>query len=359
MWVVTAYATRSGTSPMILEPAAASWSRRLTGSGSGSCTFALRDTFALPSATMREVLRQNGRTLAFSWGGEVAFAGVIQSTSYDRPTGMVTAELMELRGLLSKRMTGGVNQYGAPWNRSYTGKSAVGAVRAVLQWAQSPSSEWTLPIDLPPDGTGPLARSVDFYETVTIDDLLKEIEEQANVTVDFRPYVTSAGLLRWETRVVGPATVYGVTDLPVTVEGSLVNGLRVVEDGTKQVTGILALGNGTGEDMLTAFAPTSGSGATAIPVRDEKRSSKDLKDKPALQRFADAEYAKWSVVRESWSFNAMLGDNLTPEQLSPGRQLRMDVRGDDWLPDGLRTRRVIALSGDLSMTVTPEVDDGS
>ena len=359
MWAVRAFATRSGTSPQILEPASCRWTRRITGAGSGQFSFALRDSDALPRDTMRTLLRPNGRTLAAMWGDHVAYAGIIKSTSYDRESGFVTAETMEIRALLDKRMTGGVNQYGAPWNRSYTGRSAAGAVRAVLQWAQSPSSEWTLPIDLPPDGAGPLERQVDFFETMTINDLISEIEDEAGVTVDFRPYVTSGGLLRWETRVIGPETVYGVTDLPVTVEGSRVTNLQVVEDGSNQVTGILALGNGTGEDMLTAYAPTGGSGATAIPVRDEKRTAKDTKKKANLQRFADAEYAKWSVVREAWAFSTVVDDNLTPDMLAPGRQLRMDVRGDEWLTDGLRTRRVISLSGDLSMTLTPEVDDGS
>lgn len=358
MWSVTAFATRSGTSPMRLDPAAAQWSRRLTGSGSGSIGFNLRDKDALPQATMRSMLRPTARTLAVMWGTHVAFAGLVRANKYDRTSGVVTADLVELRTLFDKRMTGGVNQYGAPWNLTYTNRSAAGAVRAVLEQSMAPSSEWSLPIDLPANGSGSLSRHVDFYETVTIADLLKEIEDQAGVTVDFRPYI-SDGLLRWETRVIGTSTTFGTTDLPVSPAGSLVTGLTVTEDGSKQVTGVLALGNGTGEDMLTAFAPTDGSGATTIPVRDEKRSSKDLKTVAQLQRFADAEYVKWRDVKESWSFAAQVDDDVTPAFFQPGRLLRMDVRGDEWLPDGVRRRRVIALSGDLTQTVTPEVDDVS
>lgn len=316
----------------------------------------MRDVDAVPRGTMRGLLAPTSRTVAILDGSHVAFAGLVQSRTYARDSGVVTAECMELRGLFEKRMTGGVNQYGPVWDFSYSNRSAAGAVRAILARSMAPSSEWDLPIDLPADGSGSLSRQVDFFETVTINDLLKEVEDQAGVTVDFRPYVSS-GSLRWEVRVLGASATVGVTDLPVTVEGSHVTGLTVTEDGTKQVTGVLALGNGTGEDMRTAYAPTGGSGATEIPVRDEKRSSKDLKTTAQLQRFANAEYAKWSLARESWSFSARLDDDLSAAMLQPGRLLRMDVRGDEWVTDGLRERRVIALSGDLSLSVTPEVDD--
>ncbi|MGO2110735.1 MAG: hypothetical protein ACTH31_03900 [Pseudoclavibacter sp.] len=288
----------------------------------------------------------------------MSFAGVIMDTSYALDTGTVTANLTELRTLFSKRMTGGVNQYGAPWDFSYTNRSASGAVRAILARAMAPSSEWLFPIDLPADGSGSLSRGVDFFETMTIEDLLVEVEDQSGVTVDLRPYLSS-GNLRWEARAVGSTQTYGTTDLPVSAPESRVTGLTVAGDGTKQVTGILALGNGTGEDMLTSFAPTSGSGATEIPVRDEKRESKGLKTAAQLQRFADAEYAKWSKVREQLSFKVRADDKLTPAFVQVGRLLRMDVRGDEWMADGVRKQRVIALKGDMGLGLTPEVDDVS
>lgn len=358
MWECASFVTRTGSPLLRMDPRDLSWSRRLSGTGRGSFGFPMRDQDAIPKGTMRGLLAPTSRTLAVTWGDHVVFAGLVQQTAYDRDSGVVTASTMELRSLFEKRMTGGVNQYGSVWNFSYTDRSPAGAVRAILARAMAPSSEWDLPIDLPSDGSGAYSRQVDFFETVTIADLLKELEDQSGITVDFRPYL-SGGSLRWETRLLGPVSTFGTTDLPVTVEGSHVTGLGVVEDGVKQVTGVLALGNGTGADMLTAYSPTGGSGAVEIPVRDEKRSAKDLKSAGQLQRFADAEYAKWSQVRESWSFKSQVGDDLSPAALQPGRLLRMDVRGDEWMPDGMRSRRVIALSGDLSLTVTPEVDDVS
>lgn len=357
MWSYAIHDTRTGAHLLEVQPSACSWTRRLTGSGTGSVDFNLLDSdTAIPRATIRELLKPTARTVVVKWGTHVAYAGLVTDTSYERDTGVVTANFMELRTLFAKRMTGGVNQYGATWNFSYSGRSASGAARAILVRSMAPSSEWNLPIDLPANGTGILSRQVDFYETMTIADLLQEVEDQASVTVDFRPYLTS-GSLRWEVRVVGEAQTFGVTDLPISPAESRATGLTVKLNGQKQVTGVLALGNGTGEDMVTAYAPMGGSGATEIPVRDEKRESKDLKTVAQLQQFAAAEYEKWSRVREQLSFRARLSDGLTPVMLEPGRLLRMDVRNDPWLPDGVREQRVIALAGDMGLGVTPEVDD--
>lgn len=355
MWAYAIHDTRTGAHLLEVKPSAFSWSRRLVGSGTGSVSFKLH-ALVIDRDVLRDLLRPTARTVIVKWGGHVVFAGMVMDTAYAADTRTLTANLTEIRTLFSKRMTGGVNQYGAPWNLTYTNRSNAGAIRAVLARSMSPSSEWSLPLDLPADGTGVLSRQVDFFETMTIADLLSEIEDVGGVTVDFRPYLAS-GVLRWEVRAVGPSTTYGVTDLPVTVGESRVTGLTVNTDGKAQVTGILALGNGTGEDMLTAFAPTSGSGATTIPVRDEKRTAKDLKSQASLQRFADEEYLKWSKTREQWSFKMQMDDIITPELVQPGRLLRMDVRKDPWLPDGVRQRRVIALSGDMTRGVTPEVDD--
>lgn len=354
------HVTRTGAPVMLVEPAACPWTRRITGTGTGSVELKLRDSLtAIPRAMIRDLITPNKHTLAVRWGTgatpHVAFAGVITGSSYDRDTGTLTADLAEIRMIFAKRMTGGVNQYGAPWNLTYTNRSAAGAFRAVLARSMAPSAEWALPIDLPADGSGTLSREVDFFEAITISDLFAEIEDQTGATLDFRPYYTSGGVLRWEARSLAPTTTVGVSDLPVTVPESRVVGLKVSVDGSKQVTGILALGNGTGEDMRAKYAPLSGSGATVIPVRDERREAKDLETDAQLQRFADAEYAKWKDPVEQWSFTVRLDDDLGPDLLQAARLLRMDVRGDEWILDGLYQQRVIALAGDMTLAVRPEV----
>lgn len=355
MWSYAIHETRTGTPVTTVFPASCTWARKLVGTGTGSATFKLLDAdTALPRDEVRGAFQATGKTLVVKWRQHVAYAGVITDTSYDRDSGTLTVNYNEFRSLLGKRMTGGVNGYGPGWDLDYADKSAAGAVRAILERAMLPSAEWDFPIDIPDDVAGSMSRHVDFFETLTIADLISEVEDLASCTVDFRPYLSS-GALRWETRVMNDSRTYGVTDLPISPAESRVTGLTARLDGKKQVTGILAVGNGTGEDMVTAYAPTSGSGASQIPVRDEKRDAKDLKTASQIQAFATAEYEKWHVPREQLSFKVRLSDDMSPDMVQPGRLLRMDVRGDPWLPNGVREQRVVSLSGDMGMGVTPEV----
>lgn len=360
MWSYMIHEFRTGAPVMRVEPSACSWTRRLTGTGTGSFELKLRDSLtAIPRAMVRDILTENRMALAVRWGTgatpHVAFAGFITGATYDLDTGTISAALAEPKTIFNKRMTGGVNQYGVPWDLTITNRSLAGAVRAILARAMAPSSEWALPLDLPADGAGTYSRKVAYWETVTIADLITEVEKQG-VTVDFRPYVTSAGVLRFNVRVLGPTSTSGSTDLPVTVPESRVVGLSVSRDAARQVTGVLVVGKGTGKNMKTAYAPTGGSRATLLPVRDEKRdTAKDIDDVAQLQEIAKAEYAKWKDPVEQWSFSVRLDDELTPDLVQPARLLRMDVRGDEYLLEDVYQQRVIALAGDMTLAVKPEV----
>lgn len=356
MWSYAIHDTRTGAPIDVVMPASVSWTRRLTGTGTGQATFVLSDPSVNidPLSTLRAVYDDNRRTFVVKWGkgpsAHVAYAGVITDSEYERDSKKLTIRFAEIRMLFAKRHTGGVNQYGTYWNLVITNRSASGAARAILARAMAPSVNWELPIDLPADGSGSVSMKVDYFAIRSIEDLLSEVEGRG-FQVDFRPYLTG-GSLRWEARVLGEATTVGVTDLPVTPAETRVTGLRVSRDGRKRVTGVLAVGNGTGEDMLTAWA---GAGSNVIPIRDERRDAKDLRTVAQLQAFADAELAKWGSSQEQWSFSVRLEDGVTADQLQPGRLLRMDVRGDVWIPSGVYEQRVVALAGDAGLGVTPEV----
>lgn len=357
MWSYAIHDTREGTLIDIVRPATVSWTRRLNGRGTGSASFVLSDPGVLiePQSTLRAVFDDNRRTFVVKWGegpgAHVAYAGVITDSDYDKDTQTLTVNFTEIRMLFGKRHTGGVNQYGSFWNLTITGKSPAGAVRAILDKGLTPSSNWALPIDLPADGAGSVSMKVDYFAVRSIEDLIAEVEGRG-FQVDFRPYLTAAGLLRWEARVLSDTAYEGVTDLPVSPRESSVTGLKVKKNGAKRVTGILAIGEGRGEVMLSAWA---GTGGGVIPIRDERRDAKKVKTLDALQAFADAELAKWQNSVEQWSFAVQLGDAIEPDALQPARLLRMDVRGDVWLPDAVYTMRVVALAGGTGLSVTPEV----
>jgi hypothetical protein len=129
--------------------------------------------------------------------------------------------------------------------------------------------------------------------------------------------------------------------------------LHVVRDGARQMTGVLAFGKG-GTGAPTKYAPTTGSGATDIGVRDIMMNFPDIDDDTRLQAAADANYNILKGETEQWQFGLHVWPD-GPAFAAPGRLLNLWVYGDAYLEDGKHPQRVIALSGDMSYSVTPEV----
>lgn len=207
-----------------------------------------------------------------------------------------------------------------------------------------------LPVDLPAAGSGTFSREVRYWETLTAADLFDEIEK-TGAEIDFRPYLTADGRLRWATSV-SSRIERGTTDLTVNAEQSVVTGLTTIEDGAAQATGIIVTGKGTGADMQVRGVTSNPYG---IPAREEKREAKDVSSPILLQTQANFAMAEATDLREQWSFGVRLEGPVTPEMVQPGRVVRLDVRDDRWVLDGVYTRRVIALAGDMTLNVTPEV----
>lgn len=352
MWNTRIFDTKTGAPVLRLDsdPVDARWSSRLGAEGSGSHSFSLFD-LGLTATESRSLFEEQNRTVVACWGDHVSYSGVIQEAKFIRKTSRLTVGHDQLRTFWRARMQFGVGA-ASGGTLTVTNKSFSGAVRAILARAMQHSAEWTLPIDLPADGAGTFSATWDWWRFLTIDDLLTEIEEQG-VEIDFRPYIDGSGNLRYQT-VVGQPIVGATVDLPVSVDDSRVSDLEVTRDGSKRVTGVIVAGEGTEAGTLTAWAG-NGAGTNPIPIRDVYRSQKDIDDPARLQAIADQMYAEQKNSVEQWSFDLQLSDEFGPEFAAIGRLLKMDVRGDLWIPDGAPTNRVIALSGGLGMSVKPEV----
>lgn len=356
MWSVGIFETRTGAPVLRVPVSAGSWARRLTGSGQGSHTIPLYQS-GIPRSLVREITRGNKYTIAQLWGDHVAYAGVITNRKYDAASRKLTLQSTELRAaIMNQRMLFGVLDYDPAANvLVVSGRSYSAAVRAVLMKALGVSSEWALPIDIPADGAGGFSATWRKEETLMWEDHLAQIEADG-CEIDFRPYL-SGGNLRWEARVQYTVTAGVPTDLAAKAPGSVVLDLTVEDDYAKQLTGVLGFGKGQGQDKPFKFAPTGGSGAVEIPVRDMKVTFPDIDDPTRLQAAVNAAYAARKDPVQQWSFGLHVWPS-GPALADPGRLLNLWVYGDEFIPDGLHQKRVIALSGDLGFTVTPEVQDG-
>lgn len=351
MFETRVFDTVTGEPLLTVHPSSASWSAKLSGSGQGEATIPLRGQ-GISRDTVRTLIRPNARLIAHvDEHDTVIAAGLMMQPKYDKDTGKVAVAWVDIRTLMRERMGFGVGSWGPSGTLAVTGRNRSGAGRALISRAMRDGAEptWALPIDLPADGTGSFTRKWEYYGFFTMDDGLREIEGEG-VEVYFDPHL-DGGNLRFQTRVGNPITG-GSFDLPVTADKSRVTKLQVTEDGSKQLTGVIYAGNGTEADTVTAWA---GHGPYTIPIRDAYRSAKDVKSVAQLQRMADADLAEHFDPLVQWSFSVRLDDTVRAAHVKPGRLLNMQVDDDEWIEDGMYTQRVIGVSGNLTSTVSLEV----
>lgn len=356
MWEVWIHNTRSGSPERRIPVASANWNRRLGSLGSGTHMFATRGS-GLPKSLINEITRGNKYTIVQRWGTHCAYAGVIRDDGAPDNSPVLPIRSKELRSaLFGGRLPHGVNEY-TPGGVALgvTNRSWGGALRAVLNAATKGGivPGWELPIDLPADGAGGFNAQWLFEEGLFVEDQIKQIEDDGAET-DLAPYITAAGYLRYTTRVAQTITVGSPFLLAARAPGSIVTNLEPRHDVAAQRTGVLAFGNGTGQDRLWAYAPQTGDGIRDMPVQDVQVTFPDITDQTRLQAAADAEFRRRNYPVEQWGIELHIG-GYGPQIADAGSLLDVHVYGSERIPDGVHHLRSIGLSGDLSMKVTPEV----
>lgn len=351
MWTAKIHDTISGSPIIPVELSDVQWDRRLAGTGRAGSVIQLGDQEHLfDHATVEDICTTNARTLVLSDGDHVVYAGLVLGGEYERATGRLELKHVELRHIWSQRMTFGVYNY-QDGDLTVSGRSHGGAVRAIVARGMQWGGIWPLPVDLPPDGVGGFSAEWKNYQALLIEDLLQQVEKEG-VEVDFRPYLTAAGNLRWETRVGSPITG-ATTVLNVTAPESPVVGLKVKFDGSKQLTGVFYGGNGTEADMLTAG--TAGYPGPLSPVRDAFRSAKDVTDLTRLQALAAADLAANRAPIRQLSFEVVVGEALSAADVQPGSIVPLEFYGDSFMSDGAYPHRVVAVSGGTGNRLRLEV----
>lgn len=364
MWRFSIHDTISGAKLLDVQPSSGSWRRVLGGGGQGQHTLQLRAAGeGLPQNVARQLSEPNAASLAVCWDDACLYAGAVIDVGYARSSGVLTLGHNEgIREILRNRTTFGVGAisgigpgYGSG-DLVVSGRSAAGAVRAILQrGAGQWGGLWALPIDLPPDGAGPISFTWRRWDFHMIDELLEQVEA-LGYEIDFRPYLTAAGALRYQT-VVSSKITAGTLEFVATAEKTPVTGLKVKRDGSKQLTGVFMLGKGTEDKMLKGGAGNF-PGPT-IPVRDAVRSQKAVADVDRLNEMAAADLAAHRYPVEQWDFSLVAetddGEALDVGALIPGVTIRMLTSGDEFIPDGVHEMRMVAVGGDMTRTLKPEV----
>ena len=333
--------------------AGAQWSTNLAGTGTCSFVFVVNDAdTGMNLSDITAKFTPNSTLFSLREGAAVIGAWKVEDWDYDEDGGTVTVTGAELRGEAAWRMTYGVNSFTlgtlAVTNRSYPA-----AVRAILSRFMQWSPEWAYPIDLPADGAGTFSAVWEFWKKFTIEDLLKQIENEG-YEVFLRPYL-SGSQLRFEA-MVSTRVSSGLSHFHLQAEDSPLAGVHYKVSGATQITGGQGVGGGTGQDQPVAWA---GSGPYLIPIRDAKHEFPDLEG-DRLQAATDAWFASARNPAAQWTVGKFTASDEYPAlHATTGRGWKLESKGHPVFPDAIHDVRVIATSGSFSSVITTEVQSGS
>lgn len=358
-WSLWAVDSNSGAKQQRLSPSSGSWRRVINGAGSGTHSFQLRarpKTISLDSwRTMwQDWTRPWARTLVVCWDDTPVYAGVIIGSVWDRKKGVLTVSHEEIRTIFSRRHAYGVDQY-ETGTLTVTGRSFVGAVRAIVLACAGPkSARWQLPIVYPADSAGSYSNTWHNYSFVLGEKMLADIQNLENgPDIDFHPQWSSSGALEWVLRVGNPRLTGGTFEWAADAAKTGLTGVTVTRDAKNQLTGVLTIGEGSEADIKWGRAPESG--GSVIPYLDTSRPYTDIGDVAKLNSFAQAELATFREPTVQYAASVLASEYPGVLSLVPGSTLRVGFSADEFVDSGVKVMRLLGLSGDLSSSLTLEV----
>jgi hypothetical protein len=334
------------------------WSISIGGDGQSSVTVVTNDAEEpFEPGYVDYLFTPNARMLVRWWGVNggahpddlPVSAHKIEDYDYDRDAGTVAVSAIDLLDFTEWRLIAGVGSDKSA-TLTITNRSAEGAVCAAFYQMMNIAPEWALPIDLPADDPGGFSGKWEFWKGPMIADVLKEIRDREGVEIYLEPRATALGGVRLKVLVGAPIVVGGVK-FNLDAARSPIAGVHYRKDGKSQNTGLLGVGQGTGEDQHTRWA----GGSYIIPIRDTRKTFPDMTGDALQQATTTAFLANRNPVVQ-WDIGSFtIGDDWTPDMVLPGRLLWLEIHDDPVIPDGVHAVRVISLSGGDGLQLKPEV----
>lgn len=356
LWSFFIVDTNTGVKQLQVFPFSGSWRSVINGFGSGQHAFQLRDFGTkLPRATWRSLTQPWARTLVVCWAGVPVYAGIIQHRHYSRATGILTVRHSEVRSIFSRRHPFGVNEYEVG-TLTVTNKSIRGAIRAIVLACAGPrSSRWVLPIVYPPDEAGTYSNTWPNFSFPLGEKMISDAQDmEGGPDVHFQPRWAADGSIEYELRLGVPRIPGATFEWLATAEQSGAIDAEVEDDASKQLTGVLTIGEGSEVDIKWGRAPEL-TGGSVIPYLDTSRPYKSIGDQAQLDSFARAELATFREPTTQYSMSVLASGYPGADKLQPGSRLRLGFNGDEFINDGFAQLHLLGLSGDMTQTIKLEV----
>lgn len=351
-----------------------SWGRTLNEVGDQNTTVLPLDSDELNriKSGIRSLIRPWTHVLVTKRNGAVIGADLLTGWDYQFGTKELTLHHSQFRVYLEKVTTFGTNGYsGADLGHNslkLVNYNLPAACQAVVYVAQLKPGGNTLPVDFElsfPDGypgagdpqgsSGTLSREIFDYNVQYIEDVITELQEMpGGPDVDFEPYLTSAGKLRWRMRTnLTPANVFDF-DLDGTEPGLVLGTLSMDAQGVANTR--YAIGSGSEADMRVGTAKAT----TTVPVLEGDDEYKTLTEQADLDSHASADLATFSkpayTLDASIQLSSLDKRQIAIADLRLGSTIRVKQSDDPFIGASFVSARLIEIRGNESETVTMILD---
>ncbi|WP_417510560.1 hypothetical protein [Microbacterium sp.] len=348
-WSTVIWDAQSGTRLEEVEASAGSYQR-------GSVTeqthsFAL-SALGLNRAEAHDLFgkdRPRDRVLSQCWNGVPVYHGLILDSDYHRDTGILDVVHNDLRELAAARWMYGIGGYYPALRFNWSGLSWRGMAARVARiiFTDPISGAWPLPVTIPAEEAGSEALDIWGWQFRSGEALLKEIEEMpGGPDLDFHPRITG-NTFGWDFRIGTPFLSGPTFEFALQADESALTEVTVKTLGREKITGVFGIGEGSERDMVVGGAAASVSAGLA---RDTKLTVKSAHLGVVNQR-SQAYLDSRLTTYQQWSFNlktnAVDEGGINPADLRLGSIIRVESRGDLWIPDEWTQHRVLGFSGSL------------
>lgn len=328
----------------LISPTDCPWSRAPNTGASHTAEFKVNDK-ATATHMKAGLLDPLDRIIVVEDGGVVTYAGFIWDDDYDDDEQSLSVthddiwSLIELR-LIAEDRTSSIRT----WKKTYTGLSYDTIAKRIMQLATTGIGR-TIPIRYEDDYPGGEKRTYNGYNLDTALDALTEIMDlDDGPDIDFRPEWAPDGSLRWTMRTGDLSPEAQTIEVNLAAPKNELKGIKYHRSARNTATHQVAVGEGSGVDMLVRTA--SRTGTIALEVIDQ---FKNVKDTTQLQKNATSALAARKLIRQiDFSIRADSPRFGNMWDLKPGTLVRWYSLGKPCIPDGWHTSEIIRYSGNVT-----------
>lgn len=317
------------------------YSRMLSAGDSGSSvTIPLDGTFK--KSELRALLTPWARLVVLERDGAVEYMGYSQGDNYTRGQSSITIPLVDWWGLAARR---GAWDHSAPnvekWSTTVTGNLAAQAAAAILRGRSGVTAPpMMFPMTIPGfSGGTSVTRKYFGYYIEYIADVLGDLLEEG-LDVYFRPRWISNGEADW---LMSAGTGWGsgaTREFTVTADRSEVSAFTSKVDAARVTNHAIRIGEGSEVDMLVR---SNRNFSSPYPLLSRATESKNVSDAAQLSSMTMQDLAAYATPTSQWEFKVTAD---TP--IDVGDTARLIFADDPWMDDGVYSRRVVGIKGDLS-----------